>query len=122
MGRIRAFYRKHKVLCIVLGVATAVGSAIIVVLNKMSTESKCAQIDLDPLSFDDYGLEDVNDKSECIVTKVINDGEPFPVSGGVRNLHDGWHASEEKILEARELGIELGEGQTLVKDYWKNIA
>ena len=52
--------------------------------------------------------------------KPMNGGDPFPVSGGIRNLPEGWHASDEQIDLAQKLGIYLEEGQTYVRDYVKN--
>lgn len=37
----------------------------------------------------------------------------------IRNLHEGWHASPEKLATAREMGIILQEGQTWVDNYMK---
>lgn len=39
----------------------------------------------------------------------------------IRNLHEGWHASPEKLAAAREMGIILQEGQTWVDNYMKGV-
>lgn len=39
----------------------------------------------------------------------------------IRNLHEGWHASPEKLAAAREMGIFLQEGQTWVDNYMKGV-
>ena len=44
---------------------------------------------------------------------------PFGVSGHIRTLPKGQHASAGKVAEARKLNITLLDGQTLVKDYMK---
>ena len=41
------------------------------------------------------------------------------VTGHVRNLHEGWCPSQEKIDLAKTLGIELLENQTFVQPYTK---
>ena len=56
------------------------------------------------------------------VSKTLNNGVPFGVEGFIRNLPDGWHPSAEKIAQAAALGIKLGEHQTLVDPYMKNVA
>lgn len=56
------------------------------------------------------------------VSKTLNNGNPFGVEGFIRNLPDGWHPSAEKIAQAAALGIKLGEHQTLVDPYMKNVA
>ena len=43
----------------------------------------------------------------------------FDVTGHIRNLCEGWHASPEKISAAAAHGIELLPGQTWVEDYTK---
>ena len=47
---------------------------------------------------------------------------PFDVSAHLRNLHEGCHASAEKIATALENGFSLKEGQTWVEAYTKGIA
>lgn len=39
----------------------------------------------------------------------------------IRNLHEGWHASPEKLAAACEMGILLQEGQTWVDNYMKGV-
>lgn len=45
--------------------------------------------------------------------------EPFDVSFHIRNLHEGWKASPEKLAKAAAYGIDLLPGQTLVEGYTK---
>lgn len=45
--------------------------------------------------------------------------EPFDVGFHIRNLHEGWKASPEKLAKAAAYGIELLPGQTLVEGYTK---
>ena len=45
--------------------------------------------------------------------------EPFEVSSHIRNLHEGWKASPEKLERAAAYGIDLLPGQTLVESYTK---
>jgi len=44
---------------------------------------------------------------------------PFDVRLHIRNLHPGWNASAEKLVEAKAMGITLLPGQTLVDEYTK---
>lgn len=44
---------------------------------------------------------------------------PFDVSFHIRNLHEGWKASPEKLAKVAAYGIELLPGQTLVEGYTK---
>ena len=49
--------------------------------------------------------------------KQLSTRAPHDVSGFLRQLPDGWHASPEKIAEAIALGIDLPEGCTWVDPY-----
>lgn len=60
-----------------------------------------------------------------IVTPVVPSNSetlPYEVSRHIRNLPDGWHASQEKIEEALKNNISLVEGQTWVESYTKGGA
>jgi hypothetical protein len=57
------------------------------------------------------------------IQPVVNDSIvsieriPHDVTGHVRNLHEGWVPSAEKIETALDNGFELLDGQTWVKSY-----
>ena len=57
-----------------------------------------------------YDFDKIKNRTSC--TKASHE-----VNGFVRNLHEGWKASPEKIAEAAERGIVLGENQTIVNSY-----
>lgn len=57
--------------------------------------------------------KDIND------TSLQSDSVPFEVSLHIRNLPEGWHASQEKIEKALENNIILQDGQTWVDSYKK---
>lgn len=67
-------------------------------------------------------VEKVEATADTECSKTINDGLPFFVNGTIRNLHEGWTASQEKIEEAQKLGIVLGPNQTIVDSFYKNVA
>ena len=65
-----------------------------------------------------------SDVLETIITESktpINNGELFKVQGHIRNLGDNLYPSPQKVAEAKELGIILGEHQTYVDTYYKNV-
>lgn len=68
-------------------------------------------------------INTVNGVNEVITNKKtpINGGDPFPVSGFVRRLPDGCHASDTQVELARRLGVELAKNQTYVREYYKNL-
>ena len=64
-------------------------------------------------------MEDVLDSESCEKRSYTNPSESVICRGHIRNLHEGWHASEEKVQTAKESGIDLKDGQTLVIGYTK---
>ena len=117
--------RNKKKVLIIGGVVAAIGIGYIIVKNKDPICEFIKQADTIPngniLAADSHILESI--PTEQIVShSPINNGDPFDVSGHIRNLANGHHASAEKIAEAAELGITLGENQTLVSAYMKNAA
>lgn len=46
----------------------------------------------------------------------------YDVCDHIRNLHDGWHASDKKIETAAEYGYNLKPGQTWVDTYNKGVS
>lgn len=56
------------------------------------------------------------EKSTCATEKI-----PFDVQKHIRNLHEGYHPSAEKIATAAENGIDLLDNQTWVKTYTKGL-
>lgn len=77
---------------------------------------------LDTTDITEKLIEKVEETVDTKCSKIINDGLPFFVNGTIRNLHEGWTASQEKIEEAQKLGIVLGPNQTIVDSFYKNVA
>ncbi|SFX76535.1 hypothetical protein [Ruminococcus sp. XPD3002] len=120
---------KHKVFIISGGVAT-VGVGVLVFKNKdtlislikngKELSSNISQIADPSIIKTASELTTVVDTETITVSKSLNNGLPFEVKGGIRNLSKG-HPSAEKIAQAAALGIELGEHQTIVDSYMKNL-
>lgn len=64
-------------------------------------------------------VEQVSDIESVVIPMHREYKEPFDVSSHIRNLHEGWKASPEKLAKAAAYGIELLPGQTLVEGYTK---
>ncbi len=60
--------------------------------------------------------------TETLLLSSKADSLPFEVQKHIRNLHEGWHASAEKIATALDNGIILEAGQTWVENYMKGAA
>ncbi|SDB28869.1 hypothetical protein SAMN02910317_01411 [Ruminococcaceae bacterium FB2012] len=124
--------RNKKKVIIVSGIAVAVGVGFLAYKNKDVISAfvkggkkfayKVPQI-VDPIKIEKVPeVIIVADTKAIPVNKIINNGLPFEVEGYIRNLPEGWHPSAEKIAQAADLGIELGEHQTLVNSFMKNVA
>lgn len=53
-------------------------------------------------------------QDEMVSLEVDGITKVFPRSEFIRQLHEGWNASEKKLLEAAERGITLQLGETIV--------
>lgn len=123
--------RNKKKVLIVGGVVVAVGVGILVFKNKdtlialvkrgKGLASNVPQI-ADPIVIETTSEIITSDTEASTVSKLLNNGLPFEVEGFIRNLPDTCHPSAEKIAQAAALGIDLGEHQTLVNSYMKNVA
>lgn len=122
----RDFIRKHKK-GIIVGTTTIVVAAVtgVIVYKRWDTiirESKIAESVLGnakPLTTDTSEIleaAEVCNIEQSFEEKIIN------IDRYVRNLPDSWNASPEKIEQAKELGIELTEHQTLVNPHTRRSA
>lgn len=65
-------------------------------------------------------VEIQSEPTPSFITKELHDiSRAVEVSGHIRNLPTGWHASQEKIEEARRRNIKLLDGQTFINSYMK---
>lgn len=124
--------RNKKKVLIAGGILVVTGVGIIVFKNKDELISflknvKISSNDVSQLS-DISAIETLTDVTpvasieNVTVKKPLNNGLPFDVCGGIRNLSGNRHPSAEKIAQAEKLGITLGEHQTLVNSFTKNAA
>ncbi len=124
--------RNKKKVLIIGGVVVAVGIGVVVfknkdILNALVTRGKTLvnnipQIGENMVIETTSEIITVVDTEAVTVSKPLNNGLPFGVNGFVRNLPDGCHPSAEKIAQAEALGINLGDHQTIVNSYMKNVA
>ena len=117
--------RNKKKALIIGGVVVAVGIGYIIIKNKDTICNLIRQTGTIPNKSNSNPDSPIIERlsAESITSHCpINNGEPFGVSGHIRNLADGQHPSDKKIAEAASLGITLGHNQTLVDTYMKNVA
>ncbi len=133
MGRVKDFAKKHKKAIIittsVVGVLLVGGTAIYLNKGKMSdllSDSSLNELTANVKKADVETISnavcDNNSIDKISIKAIINNGEPFQVSGHPRNLPQGQKASKEKIEAAQKLKIRLKPGQTFVEEYYKNCA
>ncbi|WP_018213176.1 hypothetical protein [Desulfitobacterium hafniense] len=133
-----AWVKAHKKELIIAGISTAVLIGIILgiknrdsiealwkslsrAIEKSPTETlEVSQTTIEKIAQSSVTVTDVIHPTEIPVINVTRTFQnPFEVSDHIRNLHEGWRASAEKIVEAEAMGIILQPGQTLVDAYMK---
>ena len=134
MEPVKKWSKKHRKQIVVAGIATASVAGLLVGLSNrnaiqdtiMKVASKC-----DHKCFSDGGTTDRILNSACdigidagknLASNVHSEDSYqniFGVMEHIRNLPTGWHASQEKIKRANEMGIELMDNQTFVDAYMK---
>lgn len=90
-------------------------------IEKSPTKTlEVSQTTIEKIAQSSVTVTDVIHPTEIPVISVTRTFQnPFEVSDHIRNLHEGWRASAEKIVEAEAMGIILQPGQTLVDAYMK---
>lgn len=124
------WYRNKKTVLIVGGILAAAGASYAIYRNRHIVKGLFASIKQESFVINNpqVSVEVATPivtpltESPQAISKIINGGEAFDVSGHIRNLPNGWKATPEKIAEAAELGISLVGNQTLVDSYMKNAA
>lgn len=125
--------RNKKKVFVIGGIAVLTGIGYVVFRNKdallplVKSGGKKVAVRVKPIvgkPMREAASEKIANNSAEVITdkKPINNGMPFGVRGGIRNLPNGYHPSPEKIAQALKCGIVLGEHQTLVCPYMKNAA
>lgn len=113
------FAEKHKK---ELMTATSIGIAVvafIIIKNKIYENVEDAKKPFEELV--KKPIKDISIVEPILVIPTNNNvaigRKPHDVSGYIRNLPEGYKASEEKILTAAKNGYKLGPGQTWVVPY-----
>ena len=115
----------HKKELVIIGISTATLIAIVLgIKNKEGLEEVWWQLQ--------RSIKDLNQISKAAKQQIGNEGikpetivfqktgtvkVPHNVNEHIRNLHEGWKASSDKVIAAAEHGFDLKEGQTWVKEY-----
>ena len=122
--------KEHKKILVAAGIG--VGALILIILGIRNRESVQAAWELlwratekpdvpmpKEASAASAAVRQIQSLEEHAIKGAGTNTTPFGVSGHIRNLPDGWHASPEKVAEALKRNITLLDGQTLVDDYMK---
>lgn len=123
--------RNKKKVLIIGGGVVAVGIGVVVFKNKdaliglvkkgKTVVNTVSKLDVQPVIDKIPEVTTVVNPETVISSTPLNNGLPFGVRGGIRNLPNNRYPSAEKLAQAAALGIELGEHQTIVDPYMKNI-
>lgn len=122
--------KKHKTELIIAGISVvAIIAVILGAKNNETLEEVWASlknmVEKEPKEIPYVALPQVPEAVHISDVVVINTTHteqiPHDVSEHIRNLHEGWKASTEKIATAAERGYDLKPGQTWVEAYTKGM-
>ena len=127
-----AAFKYRKLIAGIIKPVMAAGTAAVPVASEAVKKRASEKEDLDPVAekeetvaiepetvdsvnceVDEYNSEDDN--------KVVNNGNPYDVSSHIRHLGENRYPSILKRQEAEAKGITLGEHDTIVNQYQKNV-
>ena len=117
--------REHKKEIAIAGISiTALVGLVLGIKNKGAMEVFCNALKNNdskiPIKTEAPRITEQVSSIESVVIPMHREyKEPFEVSSHIRNLHEGWKASPEKLERAAAYGIDLLPGQTLVEGYTK---
>ena len=111
----KSWIKKHrKGVIITASIIAIVGGAVILIINgkeeKMSVAEVVAKMIPEVPSVPAVITEEV----ATVTISVDGVMKTFPRNEFIRQLHEGWRASDAKIVEAAVKGIPLNSGETLV--------
>ena len=120
------FIFRHRLISTIIKAIAACATATATAAPAVAEAVANASIADETASNNQSDIESVSEEieDECCTEnpeKIINNGEPFEVKGHIRNLGSNKHASAQKRQEAEEIGINLGEHETIVDPYSKNL-
>lgn len=123
---IKAWARRHKksitIICVIVSV---VGAVAVLVINGRKVTIPVKELAdkvvpdipraVKPIEASMGTFNEVAPQIDETVTVDV-DGllKTFPRAEFIRHLHEGWHASAEKLAQATAMGINLKPGETLV--------
>ncbi len=115
--------KKHTAELIIAGISVAAVIAVILGVKKYEMlEEMWASlkklVEKPPKEIPSATMPQVT-KTVLIINETHTEQTPHDVSEHIRNLHEGWKASAEKIATATERGYNLKPGQTWVEAHTK---
>lgn len=122
--------KKHKTELIIAGISVvAIIAVILRAKNNETLEEVWAslkkKVEKEPKEIPSVALpqvpEAVHISDVVVISTTHTEQIPHDVSEHIRNLHEGWKASTEKIAMAAEHGYDLKPGQTWVEAYTKGM-
>lgn len=124
-GAAKDLIQKHKKQ-IIIGTTVIVVTAVtgVVVYKKWDIikEIKIVNTILGTAKSYTIDTSEILETTEACVIRQAPKSKIIDIDLFVRNLPDSWNASPEKLEQAKELGIELAEHQTLVNPHIRHIA
>lgn len=119
------FIQKHKkqiIIGTIVIVVTAVAGVVVYKKWDMIKGAKIVNTVLGTAKSYSIDTSEVLETAEACVIEQASENKIIDIDLFVRNLPDSWNASPKKLEQAKELGIELAEHQTLVNPHIRHIA
>lgn len=122
---IKAWARRHRRGIITCVIVTVVGTVAILIINGKKVTIPVKEL-ADKIVPDipkaakpiETAVETVKEVvpqiAETVTVDVDGVLKTFPRAEFIRQLHEGWHASAEKLAQATAMGIDLKPGETIV--------
>ena len=112
LDSIKAWVKAHKTGIIVGGVIIVAGTTVVLLISGK-------RVTIHPEDLADKALSAIPNATKPIEPGVksieeVANFKTFARSGCIRQLHEGWKASREKIAQAAAMGIGLNPGETIV--------
>ena len=108
MGKVKEWAQNHKKAIMAVTVVAVIAGAVVLIIN-----GKRVRVPVEKLM--KAAIPNIPEAENIVQIDIDGVVHTFQRSEFIRNLHPGWHASPEAIIEAAKRGITLNPGETFVR-------
>lgn len=115
LDKVKNWVNKHrKGIVVTVSIIGIVGSTVVLILNGKKVKMPVAEVAAKMIPESLNVPVEVNEGIATVTIDVDGVKKTFLRTEFIRQLHEGWNASQAKIAQAAELGIPLNPGETFV--------